>query len=237
MNKVWTIYKREMMAIIHSPLSAILGTCFIGISGYMFSYYLTNYNQVDFFPILLRYMANLLLIMIPLFTMSLLAGEAERGSIFLLLSSPVSEWAIVLGKWSAIVTAILFFLLLSGVFPAILCFLGTPDRGPILAGYLGITLLGALFCSVGMFSSSLSSSPVIGAITGFALMHFLGIIEQAKGFTGETAGAVFEKLSYIEACKEMFGGVIYGHHIIYFMSLTFFFLFATKRVLSSNRWR
>ena len=237
MKKMWTIYLRELKSIIYSPFSAILGTCFVGIMGYTFSYYLTTYSQVDFYPIILKYMANILLITIPFLTMSLLAGEAEKGSIFLLLSSPVKEWSIVLGKWFAAFTATLTLILFSLPFPLILMSLGSPDTGPIMAGYLGIILLGGLFCSIGIFASSLTRSPVIGAIIGFTLMTFSGVIEQAKNFTGKTGTAFFERLSYIPACKELFGGVIYGHHIIYFITLTFFFLFATQRVLSSNRWR
>jgi len=236
-RKAWIIYKRELAALAVAPLSAVLGAFFLLVTGYYFSLFLVESSRVEFYPIQLRYMANVLLVFVPLLTMRLLAGEGESGSLALLFTSPVDEWAIVLGKWAAAYTVLLVYLTLTLPFVAILFSVGEPDPGPMQAGYLGLMLLAGTFCSFGLFASSLTSSSIVAAVVGFGITLFFGIVERLKDMAGETLGAFCEHLSWVPPCRNFFDGVIYARDIVLMLSLTFFFLFATQRMLRSNRWR
>ena len=236
-EKAWIIYKRELASHLLAPLSYVLGAIFLLASGYRFSIMLLETNRVDFYPILFRYMTNVLLIFIPLLTMGLLAGERERGSIALLFTSPVDEWSVVLGKWAAIYTVILAYLAMTLPLPAMLFSLAEPDQGPILAGYLGMILLSSSFCAIGILASALSNSSMVAAVLAFGISLGLALVERLREITGDSLGPFFEGLSYIPPCRDLFSGVIYVKDLLFFLSLTFFFLFATQRMLCSNRWR
>jgi ABC-2 type transport system permease protein len=235
--KAWVIYKRELRALAVAPITYVLGAIFLLAAGYRFSLMLIQTSRVDFYPIQFRYMTNVLLIFTPLLTMRLLAGERESGSIALLFTSPIDEWAVVLGKWGATYTVISMYLLLTMPLAAILFSVGEPDQGPIISGYLGLYLLSGTFCAIGLFASSLTTSSIVAAVIGFGINLFFGVVERLKDMSTASLGAFFEGLSYVPACRDFFGGVIYGKHVILFLSLTFFFLFATQRMLCSNRWR
>ena len=133
--KTWTIFKREVASFAVSPLTSVVGALFLAASGYVFSLTLIRTSRVDFLPVLFRYQANLLLVLVPLLTMRLLAGEKETGSVALLFTSPVGEWAIVLGKFTAALVVVLSYLACTLVFVAILFSLGAPDPGPVATGY------------------------------------------------------------------------------------------------------
>ena len=220
-----------------APITYVLGSIFLLAAGYRFSLLLIQTSQVEFYAIQFRYMANVLLIFIPILTMRLLAGERESGSIALLFTSPVDEWAVVLGKWGAIYTVVTGYLILTAPLAAILFSVGEPDKGPIVAGYLGMFLLAGAFCAIGLFASSLTTSSIVAAVVGFGFNLFFGIVERLKDMSAASLGSFFEGLSYIPPCRDFFGGVIYGRHIVFFVTLIFFFLFATQRMLCSNRWR
>lgn len=237
MRRTWLIFRRELAAFASSPFAAVVGALFSLIVGYSFSLALITTCRVDIYPLVFKYMANVLLVIVPLLTMYLLAGERQSGSVALLLTSPVGEWPVVLGKFLAALAVVAVYVASTLPYAAVLFSLGSPDPGPILLGYVGILLLAGLFCSAGLFASSLTAVPLVAAVVGFGLITFLGVADRLQEFAGPGSAAFFDGLSYVTPCQNFFGGVLYGRHVVYFVTATFFFLFATQRMLASNRWR
>ena len=186
-------------------------------------------------------MTMVLLFLIPGITMGLFASEKVNGTEELLLTSPLTVWDIVLGKF---VAAAVFVTLLSavvGLFPGVLFLYGDPEVGKTMGGLLGILLVGWTYAAIGCFASSLTRSQVLAFLVTFVIllcillvpaMADLGIAGSAPGVADAlrwmSTGAHFEELSK---------GLIDTADLAYFAVIIGCFLFMTKAVVESVRWR
>jgi len=178
-----------------------------------------------------------MLFILPLITMALFSEEKKRGTIELLLTAPITDMQVVLGKFLA---AVLFYVLLFAttlVELAILFMYSKPAIGPIVTGYLGVLLYGFAFLAIGMFISSLTENQIIASILTFAVILMLWLVDSLSRTMGPTMGAIFSYLSVFEHLNDFLTGVISTSHIIFYVSLTLVGLFLTYRSLDSLRWR
>src|SRR3954470_18013256 len=171
MRNVWTICRRELYSYFVSPIAWVLLTIFALLSGY-FTYLITSYfvqasmqsqmtgqsvpmnlNEQVITP-LFSNVAVIGLFLIPLISMRLFAEEKRQGTIELLLTSPISDWEIILGKWLGAMTMYLAVIGMSAINIALLFAWSTPDWRPILTGYLGLILQGATVLAIGTFIST-----------------------------------------------------------------------------------
>ena len=259
MRNILAIVERELRAYFSSPVAYVVLTIFVFLSGLFFQ---TILNQVLQFAMMqsmqgaqmgrgaspidmpgiisqnfLQTMSVILLFMLPMLTMGLFSEEKKRGTIELLLTAPITDMQVVLGKFLA---AVLFYVLLFAttlVELAILFMYSKPAIGPIVTGYLGVLLYGFAFLAIGMFISSLTENQIIASILTFAVILMLWLVDSLSRTMGPTMGAIFSYLSVFEHLNDFLTGVISTSHIIFYVSLTLVGLFLTYRSLDSLRWR
>jgi len=180
----------------------------------------------------------MLLFVLPVTTMRLLAEERRTGTLEVLLTSPVSEGQVVLGKFLAAFVFYLFLWVPTLVYIVILALHSKLDPGPVLAGYLGIALLGVLFLSIGTLTSALVRNQIIAAVLAFAILVIvfsIGLVENLA-----TGAVIKGALGYMNLWQHMddFGkGIVDTRHVVYDLSLAGLFLFLATRALEASKGR
>jgi ABC-2 type transport system permease protein len=170
-------------------------------------------------------------------TMGLFTEEKKRGTIELLLTTPVGHFQAMIGKYLASLTFLVILLISSGITISALFVYSNPDWKPILAGYLGLFLYGAALLALGLFISTLTESQVVAVVLTFGVSLVLWLINV---FGASAAGAtknVIEYLSVISHLDDFIKGVIDTSHIIYYATFAFVGLFLAYRSLESARWK
>jgi ABC-2 type transport system permease protein len=177
------------------------------------------------------------LFMVPMITMRLLCEEKKTGTIELLMTSPVTELEVTLGKFLAGLG--LYKVMLASTLPAmVISFIySQPDLGPILTGYLGLVLIGASCLALGTLISSLTENQIVAGFAGFALFLLLWLLHWAEDYAPGPTASVLSYLSVVRHFDDMSKGVLDTRDVIFYLSLIVCGLFATRRVLESVRWR
>ena len=238
MTRSITIARREFLSYLFSPIAYVAMTLFLLAAGFLF--------RKDFEPgqpavmrTIFEWMVWLLVVIIPLLCMGLIAQEWASGTIETLMTAPVDEADVVIGKFLG--SFLLFALLLVPTlfYVIMLLIFAKPDLGPIFSGYLGILLVGALFISIGLFCSSLTKSQIVAAVTTTAILFVITILPWWVGGEATLSGfwrnvaeqTVFRR--YTDFSK----GVIDIGNFVFFVATTGVFLFLTTKVLESRRWK
>ena len=195
-----------------------------------------NLNEYVMAP-LLHNLTIVLVIMIPLITMRAFAEEKRSGTYELLLTSPLSVTEIVLGKLVGAVAFVGVMILLTAIYPAILALYGNPELGVVAAGYLGLFLLGAVFVSVGLLTSSLTENQIVAAVACFVVLLLLYVISWPAETAGVGLGGLLKYLSVVDHFGEMVKGLIDTADIVYFLSLIALAIFLTHRTVEASRQR
>ena len=255
MQNVLAIWQREMKAYFVSPIAYVVLTVFLFLSGFFFITILSAVIQqsmmqgqfgqgaqpVDVPGIVTRSyfgtMSVVLLFMIPMLTMGLYAEEKKRGTIELLLTTPVSNVQALMGKYLASVSFLLVMYLVSGLPVAALFVYGQPEWKPILGGYLGLFLYGAALLAIGLFISTLTENQIVSVVITFGVILVLWLIESFSSSAEGVAKDVLGYLSVIGHLDDFIKGVIDTSHVIFYLSFAFLGLFLTYRSLESMRWR
>lgn len=244
---IFTIAMRELRGMFLSPLAwtvlavtqLVLAWIFLTQMDYFFALQAelaTMQNApgvTDLVAAPMLEIASVVLLMVtPLLTMRLISEERRNGTLSLLLSSPVSMTEIVLGKYVGIVLFLLIFVLMVALMPLSLL-LGTElDLGKLAAGVLGLTLLLSAFAAAGLLLSSLTTNPVIAAISSFGLLLLLWIVGRNSGAAGDD---VFTYLSILNHYMPMLRGIIDTADIAYFTLFILVFLLLTIRQMDAQR--
>ena len=253
--KVWPIFKKEMRLYFTSPTAYVVIAVFLILAGYfffaIFDFFTRASLQTAMNPqmgrdlnitdnVLRPLFSNvsvILLLLMPLVTMRLFAEERRSGTIELLLTYPVRDGAVLLGKFLAALALYGVMLVLTLLYPALLFSLARPEWGPILTGYLGLLLLGAAFIAAGLFASSLTENQIVAAMTTFGILLLFWVISWTADSVGGSAGRVLTHLSLIEHFDNFGKGVLDTRDIIYYLSFIIFALFLTLRSLEARRWK
>ena len=170
-------------------------------------------------------------------TMRLFAEEAKLGTLELLLTAPVKDYEVVLGKFLATLVMMLASLSLTLYFVLLLVWFGDPDPGPLLSGYLGIILLWSSALAVGLFASSLTNNQIVSFVVATAIVGLFYVIDVAAGRLTGVAADVLTQTSLLGHIDDFGRGVIDISHVIYYVSFTAVFLFLTVISLEMRRWR
>lgn len=236
MRQAWAVYRRELATFFASPLAYLVAGAFLFLMGVLFWLIVSDSREASLRSTFLN-MALVLLLTSPALTMRLLAEEQRSGSLELLLTLPLRDWHVVLGKYLASLTLYLAILGLTLFYPFLLFRFGNPDLGPILTGYLGTVLLGASFLSVGLFTSSLTENQVVASITGFGLLLLLWLADVIGRFSGPPLEGALVYASISDHYFATLRGVLDTSDVVYFLSVVVVFLFLTVRSLEVRRWR
>ena len=168
--------------------------------------------------------------------MRLLAEDRRSGAFELLLTSPISSGGIVVGKYLGAMGFV--SVLLAGTMPCMgmVWWLGEPDPGVMLSGYLAVLLLSGSFVAVGLLASSFTRSQVVALVVGFALLLLFWVLTWADPSSGEGMGSIIASLSMLNHLENLSRGLLHLKDIVYYASFIGFFLFATWQRVESERW-
>ena len=231
-----SIFKKEVKSYFVSPIAYVLMAIYLGLSAYFFVAVIFYTEEANLY-FTLGNMGITLMFLTPVFTMRLFSEERRQGTVELLFTSPLRVSEIVLGKYLGALFLYSVILLISGEFPLYLKLFGSPENGPLISGYLGLFLLGALFLAVGLFSSTLTDNQIVAAVISFFLLLFFWV----SGWAGEMAKGIwhsfFNSLSIFNHFDTFRKGVIDSQDILYYLVMIFLFLFYSIKVVDSYRWR
>jgi ABC-2 type transport system permease protein len=235
-RNIWAIARRELQSYFVSPVAYVVSALFLLISGFLFSLILGISNEASMRPLVGNF-AVIFLFIVPALTMRLLAEEQRTGTMELMLTAPVRDSELVLGKFLGVFLLLLIMLAITLVYPLILVLAGNPDRGPILAGYLGVILQASALLSIGLLASSLTQNQIIAALLTFVVLLILWLADALGNFTQGRIGDLFRFLSITKHFDEFPRGVIDSRDILYFLSVTAAALFFTVQSVTARRWR
>jgi ABC-2 type transport system permease protein len=177
------------------------------------------------------------LFLIPMITMRLFAEEKRTGTIELLLTSPISDLSIILGKWLGGMILYTAMLALSALSMLVLFAYGQPDWHPIAIGYLGLLLQGGALLAIGTFISNCTKNQIVAGVAGFAICLLLWVLDWVSSFETSIGARILSYLSVLQHFDSFGKGILDSKDIIYYLSVIFVGLFLTARSMESLRWR
>jgi len=179
MNQVLAIYRRELQSYFNTPLAYIVIPVFLLLVG-LFSLFLNDLFDVGLASMrtVFFWSAMWFLLLVPALTMRLFAEESRTGSLELLVTLPVTEGQLVLGKYLAALTLLLIALALTASYPLTIASLGDLDWGPVIGGYLGLALMAAAYTAIGTAASSCTSNQIVA----FLLASVVCVVPYVLGF-------------------------------------------------------
>jgi ABC-2 type transport system permease protein len=239
MKHVSTLAQRELSVYFFSPIAYVVIAVFLLVTGLFFG----TQNFVPGAESSLRttlgdYMPIILVFILPMLTMRLLSEEFRSGTIETLMTAPVSEVDVVLGKFLGAMVFYLVLLAPTLLYVVLMAIYGTLDVGMLLCGYLGLLFLGAFYIAVGLFFSAWTRNQVIAVVCSFVV---LGILTFLAGYLGGllsgTPRILLQQLAVLNHFQDFSRGALVSDHVVFFVTLTGLFLFLTVKTLESRRWR
>ena len=254
MSNVLAIAHREIKAYFGSPIAYIVMGVFAVLFGYFYYILLVffdrnsmqmagmggpqavNINEQMIRPVFLN-SSVILLFVLPLITMRTYAEEKRSGTIELLLTAPLTDFQIIMGKFLGAMALYAAMLGVTVVHMAVLFAFGNPEWRPIVTGYLGMLLMGGCFIAVGLLISSLTKNQIVAGMVTFAVFLLLWVINWGSSFAGPTTQSVLNYLSITGHLDDFTNGVLDTRHLVYYLSFIAFGLFLTARSVDTERWR
>lgn len=236
MRNTLAIAKREFSSYFNSPIPYILVGIFVSISGYFFFRDLFLSRQADlrhFFELMPLFFC----ILVPLLTMRLLAEERREGTLELLLTMPVTDWQLVLGKFVAALGVMSVLLAVTLAFPITVSSIGPLDKGTAVAGYIGALLMAGAYASIGLMASSLTRNQIVAGMLAFGIGFVLLACGMVVGIAGPTMGPILAALGIGTHFNNIARGVIDTRDVVYYVSVIGACLLVAQTSLESRRWR
>ena len=254
MRNTLNICAKEVKSYFSSPIAYLLLTIFSVLFGYFLFIYTQafviqgmqmqmqgqnqpmNVNDFSIVPALNTAMV-IILFLTPMISMRLFAEENRQGTMELLMTSPVHEVEIVLGKWMGAMVMYGSMLLISALGIALLYSYGTPDPKPLAAAYLGMFLQGGCLLAIGTYISTTTKNQIVAAGATFAVCLLLWVLESVSSFDQAAWAKVIAYASVLSHLEPFLRGVIDSKDVIFYLTMIFLGLFLTTRSLESLRWR
>ncbi len=246
MSATLAILRRELKAYFYSPLAYIILTFFLLVQGYYFSLivsYLADPRFPAGQPLQLFFGQTIFTWLVLIFagtflTMRLISEELRNGTIETLMTAPVSETQVVLGKYFAALIFYLFLWAPTLIYVAIIRVFTPVDWGPIASSYIGIVGIGALFLAVGIFASATSKNQIVSAIVTFFFLMVLfsiGLMENLAN--SDVTKKLFGYLNLWTHMDDFAKGIVDSRRLVYYATASALFLFLTTRALAAKKWR
>jgi len=255
MNNILAIAHKELKSYFSTPVAYIVIGFFALLFGYFFYAMLVIFNQqsaqfggleggaVDINQQLIRPLflnaSVILLFVLPLITMRTYSEEKRSGTIELLLTSPVTDVEIILGKFLGAMALYAAMLAVTVIHMLVLFSYANPKPEwtvPVI-GYVGLLLMGGCFISVGLLISSLTKNQIVSGMVTFAVFLLLWVINWIASFTGPTTQSVLNYLSITDHFDDFTRGIVDTKHLVYYFSVMSFGLFLTARSVDTERWK
>jgi ABC-2 type transport system permease protein len=251
MSNILAIAHKEVKSAFSTPIAYVVIGFFALLWGWFFWVMLVyfsqqslgfegqggaNINQQLIRPLFLN-ASVILLFVLPLITMRTYSEEKRSGTIELLLTSPLTDFQIIIGKFLGAMTLYAAMLLVTMIHMALLFSYGNPEWRPVVTGYLGLLLMGGCFISVGLLISSLTKNQIVSGMVTFAVFLLLWVINWPASFSGPTMQNVLNYLSITDHFDDFTKGILDTKHLIYYFSVISFGLFLTARSVDTERWK
>ncbi|MGD1073014.1 MAG: ABC transporter permease subunit [Bryobacteraceae bacterium] len=252
MRNIFTICGKEVRAYFASPIAYLL----MALSGLIFGYFF--YSATAYFVIegmrqqmgggslsvndfvvvpLLGNASVVSLFMIPLISMRLFAEEKRSGTIELLLTSPIRDWEIIIGKWMGAMVMYMCVLATVALDIALLFAYGKPDWRPILTGFLGLLLQGGCILAIGTFISTTTRNQIIAGASTFSICLLLWVLSWVSSYNDAGWAQAVAYCSILTHYEPFSKGIVDSKDVVFYLSAIFLGLFLTARSLESLRWR
>lgn len=250
MRRMLTLGRRELSAYFYSPMAYVITFLFLLMVGGIFLWGVRiPFLKIDIKPVfvtgaestlrpLFDVLAYGLVVVVPLLTMRLVAEELNSGTIETLMTAPITDTEVIVGKFLGAMVLYLFLLAATGMFLLLVVIFGRPDWGVVGMGYLGMVLLGAAYVSVGLFASTLTRHQLVAGLIGIGILVLLtaGMYHLATRVPPQYAQAV-GRINMITNFSDFSKGIFDTRSVVYFLTVTAFFLFLSVKILESRRWR
>jgi ABC-2 type transport system permease protein len=255
MGNIVAIANKEFRSYFASPIAYVIIGLFAALFGVFYYFILDffvrssmqmspqfggpqsmNINQQLIRP-LMGNTSVVVLFVLPMITMRTYAEEKRSGTIELLLTSPVTDFQIIMGKFFGAMALYGVMLAVTLLYIAILFVYGNPEWRPIAIGYLGLLLLGGSFIALGLLISSLTKNQIVAGISTFAVLLILWVINWAANSAGPTMASVLNYLSITDHFDDFSKGILDTKHLVYYLSFITFGLFLTAKSVDTERWR
>lgn len=236
MGNTLTIFRRELGAYFNSPVAYIVVTVFLLVTGYLFFsqvFLVGDTTMRDMFgitPLIFIFFA-------PAVTMRLLSEEKRTGTIEMLITMPVSDWQVVLGKFFAALAVMVVAIGLTLTYPITLSQMGNLDWGTVIGGYLGLVLLAGSYVAIGLMASSFTRNQVVAFIIAFAISFALYLFGKLLPLMPASLAPIIEYVSLDVHFANISKGVIDSRDVVYYLSLIGACLFLSVMSLDSRRWK
>ena len=255
MNNILAITHKELKSYFASPIAYVV----IGLYALVYGYYFyaavrfferqsiqmaglgagtpaVNINEQLIRPVF-QYSMVVFLIVLPMITMRTYSEEKRSGTMELLLTSPITDFQIIMGKFLGAMALYAAMLAVTLVHIAVLFALGNPEWKPVATSYLGLLLMGGTFIAIGLLISSFTKNQIVAVMGTFAVVLLGWIINWASTLAGPTGREILDYLGMTNHLEDFTRGIIDTKHVIYYVSLITFALFLTARSVDSERWR
>lgn len=253
-RNISAIAGKELRSFYASPIAWVMLGLFAAIFGYFYGAALTYFAKasmagqfgggpqrvninLEMIRPLISNAAVVLLFLLPMITMRLYSEEKRSGTVELLLTSPIKDFEIIVGKFMGAMGMYLGILAVTAVYMSIVFIYGNPAFKPVLSGYLGLLLFGGSFLAMGLFISSLTSNQMVAATGSFVLFLLLWVISWLGESMGPTMASILSYLSIIEHLDDFGKGIIDTKHIVFYLSFITLGLFLATKSVDSDRWR
>jgi ABC-2 type transport system permease protein len=256
MGNISAIFSKEMRSYFGSPIAYVMAGVFLLICGFAFRNEVLQFHDLFVFlersehtereqmnvnqavvEAFFNWQAFIWTIVTPMLTMRLYAEEKRIGTYELLATSPLTNWQILMGKFLACFTLYVLMEVAALSFIGLLSQYARIEWGPVFSGALGTLLLGATFISVGILGSSLTENQIVAVVLSFFMLLMLWTIDWSARYAGDALGQILWYLSIPAHTRDMIRGVVYTNDIVFFLSVTVFFLFVAHTGIESRRWR
>lgn len=238
MSKVWTLARREFLAYLHSPIAYVVATTFLVFVG-------LSFGQGDFRPgqpaglsSMLRTVNLVFIFIAPILTMRLVSEEKSRGTIETLMTAPVTDTQVILGKFLGALSFSMILVLLTAAHVGTLLLFGTPDLGPILTAYLGLVLTIMVYLSVGLLISTCTRFQLVSALVSVVILVVFTLICHAVGeIMPDEIRRIIWFVSLVDRYLHFLQGLVAMDDVVYLLSIVATMLFLSVKVLESRKWR
>jgi ABC-2 type transport system permease protein len=235
MRNVLPIARRELIAYFYSPIAYNVLAVFLFICGIFFSAGMGE-GQANMRGIFYN-MGIVLLILSPLITMRLMSEEMKMGTIEPLMTAPVTDTEVIVGKFLSAMAVYLLLLLPTLAYPFMLSRLGQLEWGAIWSAYLGLALIGCVYISVGLLISCMTKDQVIAGVVGIMVLLFLWLVDIVTRGGTDWRSESIRYVTLFYHFDTFVKGLVDTRDIIFYLSLSAFFLFLSVRILEARKWR
>ncbi len=237
-SRICVLAKRELAAFFYSPIAYVVSAVFLAVSGVFFAGEIFVPGREAQIRDLFDRQAFILVFILPMLTMRIISEEIRSGTIETLMTAPVRDFEVILGKFLGTLFFYTAMLIPTLLYAFMVIGYGHADIGPIVSGYIGLLLVGGFYISVGTLTSCMTKNQVISAVLAFLILSmFTFLLWGIRSSLTGTWQNILQTVNVYERFSEFSRGLLDIKNVIFFITVTSGILFIAVKILESRRWR